>query len=55
MLNRHVEKFFDLGKFHDGVKLPVDLGLSHPENGAVEVDVFAAAELRMEPSADFKE
>jgi hypothetical protein len=54
-LHRRVEELLDLGEGDDLVELAIDLGLLHPEDRAVEVDVLAAAELGMEPGADLQE
>src|SRR5581483_5128816 len=52
-LNGRIEELFDAGEVDDFVELLVDFALGHSEDGAVEVDVFAAGEFGVEPGADF--
>src|SRR6266849_2740269 len=52
---RGIEKTFDLGEGHDLVKLRFDLGPGHAENRAIEKDIFATSQFRMETGADFKQ
>ena len=54
-LHRRVQEFLDLGEGDDLVKLAIDLGLSHSQHGAVQVDVLPPGELGMEPRADFEQ
>ena len=53
-LDRRVDELGHFGKLDDLVKLPVDLGLRHAEDRAVEVDVLPTGELWVEAGADFK-
>ena len=53
-LHRRIEELLDLGERDDLVELRGDLGLRHAEDGAVEKDVFAAGQLRVEAGADFE-
>ena len=43
VLDRRVDETLDFGERDDLVELPVDLGLVHAEDRAVQVDVLAAA------------
>ena len=54
-LHRRVEELLDLGEGDDLVELAGDLGLPHPEDRAVEVDVLAAGQLGVEAGADLQE
>ena len=54
-LHRRVDEPLDLGEGHDLVELRLDLSPPHSEDGAVQVDVVAARELRMEAGADLEE
>src|SRR4051794_14245432 len=54
-LDRRVDKTLDLSERDDLVELPGDLPAPHPEDRAIEKDVLAAGELRMEPCADLQE
>src|SRR5690606_3665565 len=49
------EEVGDFGEIDDLVELAGDLGAGHAEDGAVEVDVFAAGEFGMEAGADLEE
>ena len=53
-LDRRVEKLLHLGEGDDLVEPPFDLGAPHAENGAVEIDVFAAGQFGMKAGADFE-
>ena len=54
-LDRRVEELRDLGELDDVVELAPDLGARHAEDGAVQVDVLAAAELGVEARADLEQ
>src|SRR5207244_313378 len=54
-LDRGVHELFDAGELDDRVELPVDLAALHAEDRAVEVDVLAPGQLRMEARADFEQ
>ena len=54
-LDRRVQEFVDAGEIDDGIELAVDLAPRHAQNGAVEIDVFAAGELGVEAGADFQQ
>ena len=45
----------DLGERDDRVELGEDLGAFHPEDGAIQQDVLAAGQLRVEPGADLEQ
>src|SRR5207248_1670680 len=51
-LGGRVEEAPDLGEGDDVVKLAIDLLTAHAKDGAVEVDVLAAAQLLVEAGAD---
>ena len=48
-------KFLDLGKGHDLIELAIDFLLSHAENRAVQIRVFAAGQLRVKTGAHFEQ
>ncbi len=54
-LHRRVEEALDLGELDDLVELAAHLGAAHPEDRAVEVDVLATAQLRVEAGADLEQ
>src|SRR5579862_8188747 len=54
-LNRRVDKLLDPRESDDGVKTAADLRLAHPQDRAIEEDVFAAGQLGVEPGADFQQ
>ena len=54
-LDRGVEELGDLGELDDVVELAPDLRPRHAQDGAVEVDVLAAAEFRMEARAHLEQ
>ena len=54
-LHRRVDELLDAGELDDLVELGADFGFGHPENGAVQKDVLAPAQLGMEPGADLEE
>src|SRR6185437_13982430 len=51
--HRRIKKLFQLGEGHNLVKLLRDLGALHPKNGAVEINIFAPGQIRMESRAQF--
>src|SRR5438128_340018 len=51
---RCIEKFFDLGKIDDLIKLAFNLSLGHSENSAIQEDVFTSSQLGMKSGADLK-
>lgn len=54
-LDGGVEEFFDFGEGNDLVEFGFDLVFAHAEDGAIEEDVLAAGEFRVEAGADFEE
>src|SRR5262249_21321117 len=54
-LHRSIEKTFDVGERHDGVKFRFDLGLGHAENRAIEKDILASSQFRMKTGPHFKQ
>ena len=54
-LHRRVDELLDAGEIDDFIKLDADFGFGHAEDGAVEEDVFAAAEFRVESSANLEQ
>ena len=54
-LHRGVQELLHLGEGDDLVELPVDLRLFHPQDGAVQIDVFPAGEFGMKAGAHFQE
>src|SRR5205807_6188671 len=54
-LHRGVDEPLDLGERDDLVELRLDLAPPHPEHRAVQVDVVAARELRVETGADLEQ
>src|SRR5262245_36329395 len=54
-LDGGVKELLDVSECNDFVELPANLGPSHAEDGAVEVDVLAASELGVETRADLQE
>jgi hypothetical protein len=55
MLERRIQKFGDFRKRHDLIKLAPNLPPAHAENRSVQIDIFAAGELKMKSRADFKQ
>ena len=47
MLDRHVQKFLDIGEGYDLVELTEDLSLFHPKNRAIQKNVLPATQLGM--------
>src|SRR6478736_211268 len=55
MLDRCVNKLVYLSKRDDGIKFPIDLGAFHTHDRAVQIDVLASGQLRMETDSYFKQ
>src|SRR5215510_3657738 len=55
MLDRRVYEVFNLGERDNLIELPVYFAASHTEDRAVQVDVLAPAQLRVETCADFEQ
>ncbi len=54
-LDRRVDELLDLRERDDLVELALDLGAAHPQDRAVQVDVLAARQLRMESGPDLEQ
>ena len=54
-LHRRVEEALDLGELDDLVEAGADLGPAHAEDRAVEEDVLAPGQLRVEAGADLEQ
>src|SRR5687768_6581351 len=54
-LHRRVDKLLNFRECDDLIKLALDLRLAHPEDRAIEIDVFATREFRMKTRADFEQ
>ncbi len=54
-LHRRVEEFFALAERDDFVEFSRDFRAAHPEDGAVEIDVFASGQFRMKAGAHFEQ
>ena len=54
-LNRCVQELFDLGKGDDFVELAFDLSPAHAQDGAIQEDVFAPGQFRVEAGADLQQ
>jgi hypothetical protein len=54
-LDRRVEELLDAGELDDRVELALDLGAAHAQDRAVQVDVLAAGQLRVEAGADLEQ
>src|SRR5208282_3852753 len=54
-LDGGVDEFLQLREGDDLVELARDLSLLHAQNGAIEIDVLAAGEFRMEAGADLEQ
>jgi hypothetical protein len=50
-----IEEFFRFGEGDDLIEFAFDFRFSHAEDGAVEIDIFAAGQFGMKPGADFEE
>ena len=55
VLHRGIDEMLDVGEGDDLVELAVDFALAHAEDGAVQIDVFAAGELGVKAGADFEQ
>ena len=55
MLHRRVDELLDLREADDLGELPLDFGLAHAEDGAVEKNVLAAGEVGMKTGADLEQ
>ena len=51
-LDRRVDELLHLGELDDLVEAPRDLALGEPEHDAVDEDVLAPGDLRMESGAE---
>jgi hypothetical protein len=51
-LDRRVDEFLDPGEIDDRVELAGDLAARHPHDRALQVDVLAAGQVRVEPGGD---
>ncbi len=54
-LHGGVEEALDLGEGDDLVEAAADLGPTHPQHRATQVNVLAAGQLRVEAGADFEQ
>jgi len=54
-LDRRFDEFFDFSEGDDFVEFALDLGFLHAEDGAIEVDVLAAGQLRVKAGADLEQ
>jgi hypothetical protein len=50
--HRRIDEPAHAGEVHDFIKLTRDLGLGHPQDGAVEKDIFGAGQLRVKTGAN---
>ena len=55
VFHRRVYELLDLGERDDLVELRADFPALHPEDGAIEEDVFAACEIGVKAGADFEQ
>src|SRR5260370_38554513 len=55
MLHRSVKKFFDFGESNDLIEALGDFGLAHPQNRAIQKDVFPARQFGMKPGTYFEQ
>src|SRR5262249_39688898 len=55
VLHGRVEEALHLGEVDDLVELASDLAAFHAKDGAVEIDILAAAEFAVEAGADFEQ
>src|SRR5262245_25124000 len=55
MLDRGLQEPSDLGEGDDVVEPALDLAPLHPEDGAIQIDVLPASELRVEAGADLQQ
>src|SRR2546427_5750249 len=54
-LHGSVQELLDLGKSNDLVELSFNFAAPHAENGAAQVNVFAARQLGMKSGSNFKQ
>src|SRR5262249_32495603 len=55
VLNRGFQESFDLGEGDDLVEPAMDLAPFHAEDGAIQIDILPAGQLRVEAGADFQQ
>src|SRR5688572_29087957 len=55
MLYGRIEKLFDLGKGHYLIKSFLDLGVLHPEDRPIQIDVFPSGQFVMEAGPNLKQ
>src|SRR5258708_38046226 len=55
MFHRSVNELLYSSKIEDRVKFAINLSLSHPQNCAIEINVFPARKLRVEPGPNFEQ
>src|SRR5690606_15698361 len=55
VLHRCVDELLHAAEVDDGVKFLSDFRTPHAKNGAVQIYILAAGELRVKTSADFQE
>src|SRR5436190_23365604 len=55
MLHRGIDEPLNFSERADLVKPPLDLGPLHAQKGAVQVDILATGEFRMEPGSDLQQ
>src|SRR4029077_12770490 len=53
--NRRIEEFFDLRKIDNFVELAPNFRTRHPENRAIQENVFTSGQLRMKAGANFQQ
>ena len=54
MLHGRIDELVDFRERYNFVELAVNFTLAHPQDGAAEVSVLAAGELRVEAGADLE-
>src|SRR6185503_12319845 len=55
MLNRRIDELVNLRKGYNFIEFPLDLRLSHTENGSIQEYVLTSGELRMKSGAHFEQ
>src|SRR6266403_285085 len=55
VLHRCIDELLDFSESYDFIKLTNDFCPSHPQNGAIQVDVFPACQLGMKPGPYFQQ
>ena len=50
-----VDEFFHFSKGHNAIKLPVDVGATHAQNGAVQINIFPSSKLTVKTSTYFEQ